>query len=120
LKQFAKFASALILLAFAVTSAQQRTSATSPAASANSQASAEITIDNFSFTPPTLTIKKGTQVTWINHDDMPHAVVSEDLIIFRSPALDTDDKFTFAFTKAGTYSYFCSLHPKMTAKVIVH
>ncbi|MBA3913685.1 MAG: cupredoxin family copper-binding protein [Acidobacteriales bacterium] len=78
----------------------------------------EITIDNFSFAPATYTGKVGTPITWINHDDIPHTVVSDDGT-FKSKALDTDDKFTFTPAKAGTYSYFCSLHPKMTAKVIV-
>ena len=86
---------------------------TEPAASG-----VEITIDNFSFTPPTVTVKTGTLITWKNRDDIPHTVVSNDNL-FKSKALDTDDKFSFTPTKPGTYSYFCSLHPKMTAKVVV-
>ena len=78
----------------------------------------EITIDNFSFTPPSVTVKAGTQITWTNRDDIPHTVVSSDFV-FKSKALDTDDKFSFTFTTPGTYTYFCSLHPKMTAKVVV-
>jgi len=81
-------------------------------------ASAEVTIDNFSFGPTTLTVTAGTSVTWKNNDDVPHTVVSDDKV-FRSKALDTDDKFSYAFTKPGTYNYFCSIHPKMTAKVVV-
>jgi len=79
----------------------------------------QITIDNFSFAPATLTVKAGTEVTWVNHDDIPHTVVSEDQATFKSRALDTDEKFRFTFAKPGTYTYFCSLHPKMTAKVVV-
>jgi plastocyanin len=79
----------------------------------------EITIDNFSFVPQSLSVKAGTQVTWVNHDDIPHTVVSEDLVTFRSRALDTDESWSFTFTKPGTYAYFCSIHPKMTAKIIV-
>jgi plastocyanin len=78
----------------------------------------EITIDNFMFTPATLTVKVGTPITWTNHDDIPHTVVSDDKT-FKSRALDTDEKFTFAPTKPGTYSYFCSIHPKMVGKVVV-
>ena len=78
----------------------------------------EVKIDNFSFSPATLQIKAGTTVTWTNADDIPHTVVSDDKI-FKSKALDTDEKFSFKFDKAGTYPYFCSLHPKMTAKVVV-
>jgi plastocyanin len=79
----------------------------------------EVKIDNFSFGPQTITVAAGTQITWVNHDDIPHTVVSDDKTTFKSHALDTDDKFTFTFSKPGTYNYFCSIHPKMTAKVIV-
>jgi plastocyanin len=78
----------------------------------------EVKIDNFSFTPQTITVAGGTQVRWTNHDDLPHTVVSEDKI-FKSKVLDTDDQFTYTFTKPGTYKCFCSLHPRMTAIVVV-
>jgi plastocyanin len=81
-------------------------------------ATTSITIDNFSFTPREITVAAGTMVTWVNHDDVPHTVVSTDKK-FRSKALDTDDRFSFTFTDAGTYAYFCSVHPMMTGKVIV-
>ena len=77
-----------------------------------------IKIDNFSFGPATLTIPVGTTVTWTNDDDVPHTVVSVDKL-FKGPALDTDEKFSYTFTKPGTYEYFCSVHPKMTAKIVV-
>jgi len=75
-------------------------------------------IDNFTFTPPSLTVKAGTTVTWTNRDDIPHTVTSSAKL-FRSKALDTDDKFSFMFTTPGTYEYFCSLHPHMTGKIVV-
>jgi plastocyanin len=78
----------------------------------------DIRIDNFSFVPPTVTIAAGTQVRWVNHDDIPHTVVSEDKR-FKSKVMDTDEEFTYNFSQPGTYSYFCSIHPKMTGKVIV-
>jgi len=78
----------------------------------------EVKIDNFSFGPATLTVSVGTSVTWTNRDDIPHTVVSTDGV-FKSKVLDTDEKFSFTFSKAGTYPYFCSIHPKMTGKVIV-
>lgn len=81
-------------------------------------ATIEVSIDNFMFTPMELTIAPGTQVTWINKDDVPHTVVSVDHK-FKSNALDTDEKFSFTFQDPGTYEYFCSVHPKMTAKIIV-
>lgn len=79
---------------------------------------AEVKIDNFSFGPASVTVPAGTTITWTNHDDVPHVVASDDKI-FKSKALDTDDRFSFTFTKPGTYEYFCAIHPKMTAKVVV-
>lgn len=81
-------------------------------------AETKITIDNFSFTPQDVTVPVGTTVTWVNQDDVPHTVVSNDKK-FKSKALDTDDKFSYKFDQAGTYEYYCSVHPKMTAKVTV-
>jgi amicyanin len=81
-------------------------------------APAEIKIDNFSFTPPMLTVQAGTKVTWTNHDDIPHNIVSPEQR-FKSKPLDTDDAYSFTFNEAGTYQYFCGLHPKMVGKVVV-
>ena len=79
-----------------------------------------VQIDNFSFGPVALTVPVGTTVTWIKRDDIPHTVVStDDSKTFKSKVLDTDEKFSFTFSKVGTYPYFCSIHPKMTGKVIV-
>jgi plastocyanin len=75
-----------------------------------------ITIDNFTFTPPELTVAVGTTVNWVNHDDIPHTVANK---AFRSQALDTDDSFSYTFASAGTFDYFCGLHPHMVGKVIV-
>jgi plastocyanin len=77
---------------------------------------AKVGIDNFAFTPATLTVKAGTTVVFENHDDIPHSVVGAD---FRAPALDTGDRFSYTFAKRGTYDYFCGLHPHMTGKIIV-
>jgi plastocyanin len=79
---------------------------------------AAINIDNFSFTPATLTVSAGTSVTWTNHDDIPHTIVEHDQK-FKSKGLDTDDSFSYTFSEAGTYEYFCGLHPKMVGKIIV-
>jgi plastocyanin len=79
---------------------------------------ADVKIDNFSFTPQTITVAPGTTVTWTNRDDIPHTVVSSEGI-FKSKVRDTDEKFSYTFTKAGTYGYFCSVHPKMTGTVVV-
>ena len=78
----------------------------------------EITIDNFTFTPKELTVAVGTTVKWLNHDDIPHTIV-EKKTTFRSKALDTDDSYSFTFTSAGTFDYFCGLHPHMVGQVIV-
>ena len=77
----------------------------------------KVTIDNFTFTPTELKVKIGDTVTWTNHDDIPHTVVSAGK--FRSKAMDTDNDFTFTFTSAGDYKYFCSLHPHMTGMIKV-
>jgi plastocyanin len=91
---------------------------TSATPTPQSEMKSEVKIDNFSFSPASLEIKAGTTVTWTNADDIPHTVVSNDKI-FKSKVLDTDQKFSFTFDKPGSYPYFCSLHPKMTAKVVV-
>jgi plastocyanin len=94
----------------------------SPNVVANTQqpATTEVKIDNFTFGPAALTVAVGTTVTWTNKDDIPHTVVStDDPKAFKSKVLDTDEKFSFTFSKAGTYPYFCSIHPKMTGKVVV-
>src|ERR1700692_1887504 len=75
----------------------------------------EVKIDNFSFGPAAITVAAGTTGTWTNRDDIPPTVVSDDKA-FKSKAMDTDEKFSFTFTKPGTYGYFCSIHPKMTGK----
>jgi plastocyanin len=92
-----------------------------PSVKANDRPSAanvDVKIDNFSFGPQTLTVPVGTTVVWTNRDDIPHTVVSTDGV-FKSKVQDTDEKFSYTFTKPGTYSYFCSVHPKMTGKVVV-
>jgi plastocyanin len=81
-------------------------------------AATEVKIDNFTFVPQRLTVKAGTTVTWVNEDDIPHAVAATGKE-FRSKVLDTDDKFSFTFTSAGTFEYFCSLHPHMTGTIVV-
>ena len=81
-------------------------------------ADATVKIDNFTFDPPRLTVKAGATVTWYNEDDIPHTVAATGKQ-FRSKALDTDDKFSFTFTTAGSYEYFCSLHPHMTGVIVV-
>jgi plastocyanin len=75
-------------------------------------------IDNFTFNPQQITVKAGTTVIWTNGDDIPHTVTSKTGI-FKSKALDTDDKFSFTFATPGTYAYFCALHPHMTGTIVV-
>jgi len=83
-----------------------------------SAANAAVKIDSFVFGPQTVTVPVGTTVTWTNSDDIPHTAVSTDGV-FKSKVMDTDEKFSYTFTNAGTYSYYCSIHPKMTGKVVV-
>ena len=81
-------------------------------------ADAQVKIANFTFDPPTLTVKAGTTVTWVNADDIPHLVTEKDGK-FHSSALDTNDKFSQTFSTAGTVEYYCAIHPKMTGKIVV-
>jgi len=78
----------------------------------------EVRVDNFTFAPNELTVPVNGTVTWVNKDDVPHVIASNDGL-FKSKALDTDDKYSYTFTKAGTYSYYCSVHPKMVGKIVV-
>ena len=78
----------------------------------------EVKIDNFTYNPQQITVKAGTTVVWTNGDDIPHTVTSKTGV-FRSKALDTDDKFSFTFTTLGSFQYFCALHPHMTGSIVV-
>ena len=79
----------------------------------------EVAIDNFNFAAPTITVPVGATVTWTNRDDVPHNVVSTDNA-FKSPVLDTDQKFSHMFETPGTFKYYCSLHPRMTGQIVVN
>jgi plastocyanin len=106
-----------VLIAFALAQGAKTSLAMSPGDKPAS--SATVKIDNFSFGPAAITIPAGTTVTWTNNDDVPHVVTSDDNKMFKSKALDTDDHFSFTFTKPGTYNYYCAIHPKMVAKIVV-
>jgi plastocyanin len=77
-----------------------------------------VAIDNFTFDPPQLSVRAGTAVTWVNHDDIPHTATSATKV-FGSAVLATDDKFTFRFDQPGTYTYYCKLHPHMSGTIEV-
>ena len=87
-------------------------------AKAGESSASEVRVDNFTFGPETLTVPVNSTVTWVNKDDIPHVIASTDGV-FKSKALDTDQKFSYSFTKAGTYAYYCSIHPKMVGKIVV-
>jgi len=79
----------------------------------------KIEIKDFAFNPQTITVKSGEKITWINRDEEPHTVVSVGKQFKKSSALDTDQTYTIVAGAPGTYSYFCSVHPKMTGTIIV-
>jgi plastocyanin len=79
---------------------------------------ATIDIDNFAFTPPTLTVTAGTTVIWKNEDDSPHRIGDKNGT-FKSAALDTDDTFSHTFAAPGEYPYICTIHPYMVGKIVV-
>jgi plastocyanin len=105
---------AIVLLTLTVAAFILRSRAIAPLNAAN----VEIKIDNFTFAPTKLTVWKGTRITWTNRDDIPHTIVENDKL-FKSHVLDTGENFTFTPTQPGTYKYYCSIHPKMTAQLIV-
>jgi 3',5'-cyclic-AMP phosphodiesterase len=78
----------------------------------------QVVVDNFSFAPATTAVPVGSTITWTNRDDVPHNIVSTERK-FKSPVLDTDEKFSHTFDTPGTYKYYCSIHPKMTGEVVV-
>ena len=109
----------VMILVSTISQAQHENSSSKPVgATTGTDAAAQVMIDNFVYSPVPLSVKVGTTVTWINHDDIPHTVDSTQGK-FKSAALDTDDKFEFKFTEAGEYPFYCRIHPKMTGKVIV-
>ena len=80
----------------------------------------QVVIDNFTFSPPSLTVPVGATVNWVNHDDVPHTATSTAKPkLFDSGALDTDDRFAHTFTEPGTYPYYCAVHPRMTGEIVV-
>ena len=87
-------------------------------AEAQTASAHEVLIDNFNFMPGTVSVPVGTTVMWTNHDDVPHNVVSTEQK-FKSPVLDTDERFAHQFDAPGAYKYFCSIHPKMTGRIVV-
>jgi len=87
-------------------------------AAGGQQAKVAVTIDNFSFTPNSITVAAGTTVVWTNKDDVPHNVTNPDKE-FKSPTLDTDEQWEYTFKKAGAFEYYCTIHPKMTGRVVV-
>ena len=116
-----KFALILTLAICAVAVASHQSHMKMHAAPTTSTASTnpnEIVIANFSFEPATLTVKAGTTVTWVNHDDEPHTATATDKR-FNSKTLDNGDRFSQEFKAPGVYNYYCALHPKMTGKIIV-
>jgi plastocyanin len=81
-------------------------------------ATATVAIDNFTFSPTPLTVARGTTVTWVNRDDIPHTIYFPDLNLHSHP-LDTNDTFSHRFEQAGTFNYICSIHPHMRGQIIV-
>lgn len=79
----------------------------------------QVAIFNYKFDPETVTVPVGTTVTWTNKDEIPHTVASTDNSFKGSGGLDTGDSYSYTFTKPGTYSYYCTLHPFMKGTVVV-
>ncbi len=95
------------------TTAPTPTPTTAPTSTGNS-----VSIKNFAFSPVSLTVKVGTKVSWTNNDSVTHTVTA-DKGAFNSGPLTPGSTFSFTFTKAGTYSYHCNIHPSMMATIVV-
>ena len=109
--------------AAASTAASMPTSMSMPDSPSSTTASApvasnSVAIKGFAFSPANITVKAGTTVTWTNQDQDAHTVTATGGA-FGSQALDTGAHYTFTFTKPGTYDYLCTIHPFMTATVVV-
>lgn len=91
---------------------------TQPSTQDSPVAANTVSIKNFAFTPSTITVKAGTTVTWTNSDQDPHTV-SANGGQFRSQTLNTGDTYKYTFSTAGTFAYLCTIHPFMTATVVV-
>jgi plastocyanin len=108
-----------LVVALALLTSIRGTETVSECSTLSKNAKTEVVIDNFSFSPGTSTVPVGATVTWTNHDNVPHVVTSADNQFQKSPVLKTGQRFSNTFATAGTYSYFCSIHPRMTGKIIV-
>jgi len=111
--------SAIVAAALGVATATALAAVVLPGWADTTPQSIAVSIDNFTFTPPTLTVKAGTTVTWTNKDDIPHGIAATNNAFTRSKALDTDDSYSFTFTTPGTYQYFCYIHPHMVGTIVV-
>jgi amicyanin len=111
--------SAIVAAALGATTAAVLAAVVLPGRAQNAAPAGAVSIDNFTFTPPSLTVKAGTTVTWLNKDDIPHGIASSNNAFTKSNALDTDDSYSFTFTTPGTYQYFCYVHPHMTGTIVV-
>jgi amicyanin len=111
--------SAIVAAALGAATAAMLAAVVLPGHAQTAAPASAVSIDNFTFTPPSLTVKAGTTVTWINKDDIPHGIASSNNAFTKSKALDTDDSYSFTFTTPGTYQYFCYVHPHMTGTIVV-
>ena len=117
-----RFPAAAAVSALAITASACSGALAAPTASASTSSApvsgTAVSIDNFAFTPATLTVHRGDTVTWTNHDEEPHTVAAGDGS-FRSPGMDSNATFSFTFTNPGSYDYICSIHPSMHGTVVV-
>jgi plastocyanin len=111
--------SALVAAALGAATATMLAAVALPTWAQNAAPAGAVSIDNFTFTPASLTVKAGTTVTWTNRDDIPHGIASSDNGFKKSKALDTDDSYSFTFTTPGTFKYFCYIHPHMLGTIVV-
>ena len=85
----------------------------------NNQKVVTVSIRDFFFDPANIAVAPGTTVRWVNQGNAPHTVTANDRS-FDSGRLNPGQSFTHTFQGAGTFSYFCEIHPHMTASVTVN
>ncbi len=96
-------------------------SASVPGTPANTASGgSEVSIHNFSFNPATITVKRGTAVTWKNNDSTGHTITADGTNGPASGVVDPGTTYSFTFDTAGTFTYHCSIHPSMRGTVIVN
>ena len=114
-----------ICIAFAGCTGYQQSPGPATTPQTQDPGSNTVTIQNFAFNPPAISVSPGTTVTWINKDAVDHEIINDasgstaEGAMFKSPFIPRDGSYSFTFTSQGTYPYHCSIHPTMKGTITV-